>query len=263
MLLISGLDLSIVGIFDYRATAAYAVAATLANVMAQTQGAIFAAFLPAAAVLSARGDGEKLGVMLLSSTRYGCATLLLMGLPLLVGGHLMLRVWIGSEFAAQGTAILQALVVANMIRLIALPYSTLLLGTGQQHKVILSPVAEGVTNLSASVVGAYYFGAIGVAIGTLIGSVVSIAFHFLYNMPRTSAIAIDRPLLVREGFLRPFSCTIPLLLVSLVHLAVPQLSALVLAPLAAVGLLGSLCLLWAYGLFRAERTRLQNVLRIA
>ena len=263
MLLISGLDLTIVGIFDYRVTAAYAVAATLTNVMAQTQGAIFAAFLPASAVLSARGDDEKLGAMLLSSTRYGCVTLLLMGLPLLVAGNLILRIWVGSEYAAQGTAILQILVAANMIRLIALPYSTLLLGTGQQQKVILSPLAEGATNLVASVVGAYYFGAIGVAIGTLIGSIVSIAFHFLYNMPRTSAIAIDRPLLVREGCLRPFLCAIPLGLVLLLHLAVPQFSAAVLVAMAAAGLLGSLCLLWNYGLFRAERNRLQHVLRIA
>jgi O-antigen/teichoic acid export membrane protein len=150
-----------------------------------------------------------------------------------------------------------------MIRLIALPYSTLLLGTGQQHKVILSPLAEGVTNLVASVIGAYYLGAIGVAIGTLIGSMVSVAFHFLYNMPRTSAIAIDRPLLVKEGCVRPLLCAIPLWLVFLVHFAVPQLSVAVLVSLGAAGLLGSLYLLWSYGLLMAERNRLQSVLRVA
>jgi len=61
MLLISGLDLSIVGIFDYKMTAYYAIAATLANFVAQAQGAIFSALLPASAVLGARGDGERLG----------------------------------------------------------------------------------------------------------------------------------------------------------------------------------------------------------
>jgi len=263
MLLISGIDLSVVGIFDYRATAAYAVAATLTNVVAQTQGAIFAAFLPASAVLSARGDNGKLGAMLLSSTRYGCATLLLMGLPLLIGGNLILNIWVGPEYAAQGTAILQVLVVANIIRLISLPYSTLLLGTGQQHKVILSPIAEGITNLIASVAGAYLLGAIGVAIGTLIGSFVNVGFHFVYNMPRTSSIAIDRPLLVKDGFLRPFGCAIPLGLIMLLHFLVPQLSLAVLVPLAGAATLMTLFLLWNYGLFSAERTRLQSALRIA
>lgn len=263
MLLISGIDLSVVGIFDYRATAVYAVAATLTNVVAQTQGAIFAAFLPASAVLSARGDHGKLGAMLLSSTRYGCVTLLLMGLPLLISGHFILRIWVGPEYAEQGTAILQVLVVANIIRLISLPYSTLLLGSGEQKKVILSPIAEGITNLIASVAGAYLFGAIGVAVGTLIGSFVNVAFHLFYNMPRTPSIAIDRPLLVKDGFLRPFGCAIPLALIMLLHLLVPQLSLAVLVPLAGAATLMTLFLLWNYGLFSAERTRLQTALRIA
>src|SRR5262249_61547109 len=43
MLIISGLDLTIVGIFDYRSVAYYAVAATLANFLVQVQGTIFAA----------------------------------------------------------------------------------------------------------------------------------------------------------------------------------------------------------------------------
>lgn len=263
MLLISGVDLSVVGIFDYRATAAYGVAATLTNVVAQTQGAIFSAFLPASAVLSARGDNGKLGGMLLSSTRYGCVTLLLMGLPLLISGNFILRMWVGSEYAAQGTAILQVLVVANIIRLISLPYSTLLLGTGQQRKVIVSPIAEGITNLGASVVGAHFLGAFGVAIGTLIGSIVSVAFHFFYNMPRTSAIAIDRHLLVKDGLLRPLACAIPLALVMVLHFLVPQMTLAILLSLAVVATAISLFLLWNYGLLSTERSRLQSALRIA
>src|SRR5581483_197283 len=54
MLMISGLDLSIVAFFDYRSTAYYAIALTLTTFVAQAQGAIFAALLPASAVLGAR-----------------------------------------------------------------------------------------------------------------------------------------------------------------------------------------------------------------
>src|SRR5262249_22396191 len=155
----------------------YAVAAALTNFLVQVQGAIFAALLPASAVLAARGDTQRLGQLLISSTRYGMLILVSIALPLIVGGRFALRLWAGYDYAEQGTAILQMLLVANVIRLCALPYSTLLLGTGQQNKVILSPLAEGTTNLVASVIGAYLFGAIGVAIGTLIGSFVSLGFH--------------------------------------------------------------------------------------
>ncbi len=263
MLLISGLDLSIVGIFDYHATASYAVAATLTNVVAQTQGAIFAAVMPASSVLFARGDHNKLEEMLLSSTRYGSVILLLMGIPLIVAGRGILGLWVGADYAAHGTAILQVLVLANIIRLLALPYSTLLLGTGQQQKVILSPIVEGVTNLVASVVGAYFWGAIGVAVGTLIGSVVSVTLHFLYNMPRTSLVAINRLLLVKEGILRPLLCVSPLGLVLIVQMALHPLSGIVFAGCVALTSVTSLLLLWNYGLLSSERDRLQGVFRLA
>jgi threonine/homoserine efflux transporter RhtA len=112
-------------------------------------------------------------------------------------------------------------------------------------------------------VGAHFLGAFGVAIGTLIGSIVSVAFHFFYNMPRTSAIAIDRPLLVRDGLLRPLACAIPLALVMVLHFLVPQMTLAILLSLAVVATAISLFLLWNYGLLSTERSRLQSALRIA
>src|SRR5262249_21742166 len=98
-LLVSGLDLTIVGIFDYRATAYYAIAATLTGLVTQVQGAIFATLLPATAVLGARGDSLRLGQLLVSSTRYGMLILLAMALPLILGGHLAIRWWAGADYA--------------------------------------------------------------------------------------------------------------------------------------------------------------------
>lgn len=259
MLMISGLDLSIVGMFDYKMTAYYAIAATLTNFIAQAQGAIFSALLPASAVLGARGDGQRLGVMLLSSTRYGMLILLAMALPLVVGGHWIIRFWAGADYAQHATLILQVLVIANVVRLCALPYSTLLLGTGQQNKVIVSPLAEGITNLVASVIGAYLFGAIGVAFGTLIGAFVSVGLHLFYNMPRTALIAIDRMRLVKEGLLRPSLGALPfiaLLVVAPVRDFQGYVFLLVLATIAAA------LLFWNFGLLPAERQRLAHTLGI-
>ena len=256
MLMISGLDLTIVGIFDYKMTAYYAIAATLTNFVAQAQGAIFSALLPASAVLGARGDGQRLGAILIASTRYGMLILLAMALPLVVAGHWILQLWAGPDYARNGTLILQVLVVANVIRLCALPYSTLLLGTGQQSKVIASPVAEGVTNLAVSVVGAYLFGAIGVAFGTLIGAFVSVSLHLFYNMPRTALITIDRARLIKEGLLRPVVCAIPFLL----FLLRPTPDILQHMVLLAVAGIGAALLFWNYGLIGSERKRVVHAL---
>ena len=263
MLMVSGLDLSIVGIFDYGATAYYAVAATATNFVGQAQAAIFAALLPASAVLNARGDAHRLGVLLTSSTRYGMIILLAMGLPLVAAGRLILRMWVGKDYALHGLLILQVLVIANVVRLAALPYATLLLGTNQQRKVIVSPLAEGITNLVASILGAYLFGAIGVATGTLIGSFVGIGFHLMHNIPRTTAIAVDRSALVKQGIFRPLVCAFPLALLILSQATLRYESIRVVSSLIVIAMLATGFLFWRYGLIGSERRRLENVLRLS
>jgi O-antigen/teichoic acid export membrane protein len=262
MLMISGLDLTIVGMFDYKSTAYYAIAATLTNFIAQAHGAIFAALLPASAVLAARGDSQQLGTMLVSSTRYGLLILLIMVLPLMVAGHFVIRKWAGADYAQHSTTILQLLLVANVVRLCALPYSTLLLGTGQQQKVIVSPLAEGVTNLTASIAGAYLIGAVGVAIGTLVGAFVGVGLHLFHNMPRTTLISIDRRRLVKDGLLRPVICVVPFALWLPFHSSISALSPQTQAWFLVVSGVGAGFLLWNYGLIHADRHRLAHALHL-
>jgi O-antigen/teichoic acid export membrane protein len=263
MMMISGLDLTIVGVFDYVAVAYYAVAVTLTNFVVQTQNAIFAAVLPASAVLNARGDSEKLGALLLCSTRYGMLVLLAMALPLVLAGRFILSIWVGRDYALHTTLILQVLVVANVVRLSFLPYATLLLGMGEQRKVVMSPMAEGITNLLASVLGAWRFGAIGVAIGTLVGSFVSIGVHFLYHMPRTTGIVIDRPLLLKDGILRPLICAAPFGFLLFLRVVTPDLSAASTWFLTFIAVVGTGYLLWNFGLIGSERTKIGSSFRIA
>jgi O-antigen/teichoic acid export membrane protein len=263
MLMVGGLDLTIVAKFDYSATAFYAVAATLTGFVAQAQGAIFAALLPASAVLSARNDARKLGQVLTTSTRYGMFILLAMVLPLMSAGRFILRIWVGPNYAAHSITILEVLLVANVVRLAALPYATLLLGTNQQRKVILSPLAEGVTNMVASILGAYFLGAIGVAIGTFIGSFVGVGLHLFHNMPRTSAITVDRTALITQGLLRPLACAIPVVAVLLFECLAPSAVARALPLWFAVAASGSVFLFWTYGLSRSERSRVLRWLTAA
>jgi O-antigen/teichoic acid export membrane protein len=209
MLMISGVDTTIVGYFDFKAVGYYGIAVTLTNFVIQIQGAIFAALIPAAAVLEAKADQEKVGRLLLDSTRYGLFILICTGLPLLVFAKPILNLWVGSEYAAQSAPLLRLLVVANIIRLSGMPFSNLLLGTGQQRLVILSPLAEGITNLSISLIATAHFGAIGAAFGTFCGAFVSIGSHAFYNLPRAKNMHVSVATFTLEGLLRPLSCAIP------------------------------------------------------
>jgi O-antigen/teichoic acid export membrane protein len=219
-MLVTGLDLVLVGRFQFRALAAYGIAASLVSFIAGSQGAIFGTIMPHAAVIHAQQDSAKLGRMVLTATRLGVLLLLLTGLPLMIYALPLLRLWVGSDYAAQGYRLLVILLIANMIRLIGTPYAAVLIGTGQQKQVLVSPLAEGLTNLSTSIFLGYHYGAIGVAIGTLIGACVSIAAHLWYSMPRTcSVIGFTRYSFIVSSVLMPILFTIPLGVIAIFSLS--------------------------------------------
>ena len=212
MLLVSGLDITIVGLFEYSAVAYYGIAVTLVTFIASLQNAVFSVLMPQAAVLGAHKDAKKLGRLLSTSTRYGMFMLLLTGLPLIFIAKPILTIWVGGTYAQQVTPVLQILLVANIVRWSAAPYATLLIGTGQQKLVIISPLVEGLTNLIFSLIAGAIFGAVGVAWGTLAGGIVGIASNIFYNMLYTTDISIRRREYVQDGLVRPILCSLPLLL---------------------------------------------------
>ena len=257
-LLVAGVDLLLVGFFQYQEVAYYAVAATLVVFLVGLQGAFFSALLSPAAALHARGSSADLGRMLITSTRYGTFLLLLTGTPLLLWAPNLLRLWVGPVYAAHATLYLRILVIANMIRLSATPYSVLLLGTAQQRLAMVSPIVEGLTNLLASIIGGYWFGAVGIAGGTVVGSIVGVLIHFAWNLKRTTEIRIPIKEFLRDGLICPVLCFIPVLACAMWCSTAPEslLPALVLAP----ALLLTILLAWRRGILESEREWLKSLM---
>ena len=185
MLLVNGLDILFVGRFEFGALIPYALATSLVNFIAGVQTAIFGAMMPHAAVLHARGDSARLGALVISATQLALLLLLLTGLPIAIFAGPLIRIWVGNQYVVEGSRLLVVLVTANIIRLTGMPYSVVLVASGQQRLVTLSPLSEGLTNLVASIFLGMRLGAIGVAAGTLIGGIVGLLGHIVYNMPRT------------------------------------------------------------------------------
>ena len=185
MLLINGLDLILVGRFQFAAVTSYSVSSTLITFLIGIQVAIFGVIMPHAAELYAQKNSGALGKLATNTTQLGVLLLLITGLPLIVFSSLIIKVWIGPQFAVAGGEILTILVIANMTRLTGTPYASILQGTGQQKQVIVAPLAESLTNLLASVALGVKFGAIGVALGTLIGALVGVFATIFYSLPRT------------------------------------------------------------------------------
>jgi O-antigen/teichoic acid export membrane protein len=256
-----GLDLILVGLFDFKNVAYYAVAAGLVNFMVGLQYSIFNAMISPAAALHARGEFEKLGAVVVTATRYGMFLLLITGLPLIFGANFILTKWVGAAYSAKAAPLLQILVLANIIRMSAVPYAMALIASGQQRFVIVCPLLEGFSNLLFSVALGRRMGAEGVAYGTLIGAIVSVIVHWFYNIPHTTGeITLKSSEYLYEGLFVPLICASPIIFTySLGRILWQGTPTTWLSALTISGLIAGL-LVWTKGLTPLERKGVQQAL---
>jgi O-antigen/teichoic acid export membrane protein len=260
MLCVSGLDVTIVGHYDYYQTAYYSIATLPTNFIIVLLGAVFGPMMPASSALSTQRSAAEMGDLLARITRYGTILLLLTGLPLMVLGFPILHLWAGPAYAVSSLRYLQVLVLANMIRNICQPYAMMLAATGKQGAATVTAISEAVVNLGSSIYLASRFGAIGVAYGTLLGSFVSVALHFSVSMHFTrKTLAIARARLLMRGLLRPASIALPSILLFRLWWTSP--AATPASPIALLWGFSTLLIAWFGSLRRDERSRLVRFTR--
>lgn len=186
MLLISGFDILIVSRVDFLSVPGYSIALSFLVFLTGSISALISPCLPRfAAELGQPNHGQFKALFFIYQSRL----LKIMAFSLVALLLVPNTVW---EFLLKDSAgafvqVFSILLVATSIRFITVLYSLALVSANLQHRVILSPLLEGCANLAFSIVLGYWFGATGVAIGTLIGALLCLGFHSLYNIPRTRA----------------------------------------------------------------------------
>jgi peptidoglycan biosynthesis protein MviN/MurJ (putative lipid II flippase) len=170
----------------------------------------------------------------------------------------LLRLWVGATYAQHALSYAEVLVGAQLIRLTMMPYALIGFSAGEQSRMLLSPLAEGVVNLVCSVVLAHIMGATGVALGTMVGAIVGVALHFWNSMPRTRSFVFGRREMLWEGILRPLGLAV---------IAAGLLTGLLSVVTSTAGKLGLLCaapvivalMLWKWQLMPEDRDVIQKL----
>jgi len=199
MLLISGLDLTIVAHFQFATVGYYAVGGSAIALIAGMNNSILGAFLTPQAALHARGEYERLATLLTRTTRINSLLNFLVVLVVILFAHPLLRLWVGEAYAVRALPVLIILAIAQAVRFVGAPYCMMLISTGEQSKGIWSGAAEAIINLIASLWLGYSMGYVGVAWGTLIGAVTGIIALIGYTVPRTQQIPFPRWRLIESG----------------------------------------------------------------
>lgn len=211
MLLVSGLDVTIVGYFNFGSVGSYGLAATLVNFVIGFSGSVFMAMLTPAAALQSRGDYHRIERLIFQSTRLNTYVCIALTLASFLCGPFLMRLWVGRGYATQALPILEILLAAQTVRLVAGAYSVVLVAIGEQRKGLLTGLVEGVLNLFLSIAGMIVLGAAGVAWATLIAAIAAVFAVVYYVMPSVKKIQIDRILFVRQCMLAPLVPFLPVI----------------------------------------------------
>jgi O-antigen/teichoic acid export membrane protein len=257
MLLISGLDIVVVGHYDYKSTGYYGIASTAANLMVVVIGSLFGPLLPAISSLQSGRTASQLGSMMVKATRYCSLLISLVALPLVFAAYPLLKLWVGHDYAIRSAKLLEVLALGNAVRQLGYPYALVVVATGKQHLATLAAILEATANLTLSIFLVQRIGAIGVAIGTLVGGFVSLGLHLTISMRLTMpVISMSRRTFLLVGLLRPLLCVVPSLLLLPVWLRSNM--HLINAPWAAIWILSTCGVAWFGGLTSAERSELRT-----
>jgi O-antigen/teichoic acid export membrane protein len=213
MFFVSGLDTVIVGHYQYKDTGFYAVASGAANFMLTVIASVFGPLVPAVSSMQSGSTPDRIGDLCTKIARYCTLLLCLLGLPLVFGAYPLLSLWVGKKYATQSALYLEVLVLGNVVRQLVLPYILIVVATGKQHLATIAAISEACVNIVLSIWLVQRIGAVGVAIGTLVGAFVSVGLHLLVSMPLTqSAIRLRRSRFLMQGVLRPLLIIAPSLL---------------------------------------------------
>ncbi len=260
MLCVTGLDITLVGHYSYDQTAYYSVATLPTTFMLVILSSVLNPLMPASSALSMQRSATEMGGILTRVTRYSTLLLLLTGLPLIVCGFPILKLWVGPLYALHSLTYLRILILANILRSLCGPYATLLIATGKMEAATTAAVLEAVVNLGSSIYLASRFGAIGVALGTLIGSTVSVSLHFAVSMHRSrGALSVSRSRLFVRGLLQPALVALPSLILFPAWWSSAQERLNV--PMTIVWGLSTLAAAWYGSLVAEDRRKLEHLVR--
>jgi O-antigen/teichoic acid export membrane protein len=167
-------DNLVVGAFvSASAVTFYAIANSLCRYAGQVVNSLGATFVPAASTYEAAGDTSSLLKLYKNGTRATLAVSLPILITLILRGSTFISLWMGPQYAHSSGIVLIILSVPLFFAYANRTASAIAFGV-EKHKVsAIWAVGEGVANLILSIILVRRYGIYGVAIGTLVPSLIA------------------------------------------------------------------------------------------
>lgn len=150
----------------------YMIGNSLCGYANQVVQGVGGTFVPAASTYEASGDKRLMMQLYKHGTRLILAISLPMMITLILRGSAFIGLWMGPEYARTSGMVLIILSVARIFSFANRTAGSIAFGV-EKHKIpAIWAISEGVVNLALSIVLAHWFGIYGVALGTMIPSLI-------------------------------------------------------------------------------------------
>ena len=235
------------------AVALYAVAMKIAENALLLTKQLVNVMAPLAADLHASGDGTRMRSLLVDGTRVALVPALMINVAVAVCGGDLLRAWVGPQFEA-AAGVLLLLVTAMTLTVPQLVASTVLTMGGQEKFTAAAAAASCFLNVGLSVFLAPRLGLEGVALATLVTTVVVDLLLVLRRACRTVEVSA-LPYLSRSIWPAAWPAAAQLLLTVLLRAARPPAGLLDVAYIVIPGVLLHALLFWTFCVSAQEKAR--------
>ena len=167
-------DNLVVGAFvSTAAVTFYAIANSLCRYATQVIASINGSFMPAASTYEAAGDTTSLLMLYKNGTRASLIVSLPMMITLIVRGSSFIGLWIGPQYSHTSGIVLIILSIPLLFAFANQTAVAIAFGVEKHKTMAVWAIAEGIANLTLSVILVHRYGIYGVAIGTLVPSLIA------------------------------------------------------------------------------------------
>ncbi|MHB8304247.1 MAG: lipopolysaccharide biosynthesis protein, partial [Acidobacteriaceae bacterium] len=166
-------DNLVVGAFvSASAVTFYAIGNSLCRYAGQIVSSMTLTFVPAASTYEAAGDTAGLRALYFNGTRATMAVALPILVTLMIRGRSFIGLWMGPQYSQRSGTVLMILATALFFSYANRTAGAIAYGVEKHKAQAIWAIGEGVVNLTLSMILVRWFGIYGVAIGTLVPSLI-------------------------------------------------------------------------------------------
>lgn len=185
MLLVTGINSTIVGYFSFQHVAYFTIANGLVMALIGFASTGLNPLIQVFTGMHAKRQTEQISKIIINANN----ALSVLMLTAFVIYHLfsssLFSIWLNEDYASPVAQFVDLLIISACFRVLNVPYALALIATGNQSKALLGALVEGVVNLILAFLFSYAFGVIYLPFAMIISSVIATLYNAFINMPST------------------------------------------------------------------------------